>query len=167
MSSSLDLFVRHRSNGALILSYEAITQQPTESVAAVASYLNVAARQELIAEIADANSFGRMREKVKEFSMLDYAEATRYDPETLINLDHIRDGSTGYRAGRLNRDQLVNHARPLTWSLLKRWSNCATLATPSLSAAPAIEPTRTSYRRTAWPMLCMRYRVRDPIGGPT
>jgi hypothetical protein len=118
MSSSLDLYRRHRSNGALILSYQAITRQPTESVAAVASYLNVAARQELIAEIADANPFGTMREKVKEFSTLDYAErlvrhertsyidAARYDPETLINLDHIRDGSTGYGASRLNRDQL-------------------------------------------------------------
>lgn len=117
MSSSLDLFVRHRSNGALILSYEAITQQPTESVAAVASYLNVAARQELVAEIAEANSFGRMRKKVKEFSTLDYAErldrhertsyidAARYDPETLINLDHIRDGINGYGASRLNRNQ--------------------------------------------------------------
>ena len=36
MSNSLDLYRRHRRNGALILSYEAITQQPTESVAAVA-----------------------------------------------------------------------------------------------------------------------------------
>jgi hypothetical protein len=124
MSSSLDLYRRHRSNGALILSYEAITRQPTESVAAVASYLNVAERQELIAEIAEANSFGRMREKVKEISSLDYAErlvrhertldidAARcdrsdlYDPETLLHLDHIRDGSTGYGAGRLNQGQL-------------------------------------------------------------
>jgi hypothetical protein len=124
MSSSLDLFLRHRRNGALILSYEAITQQPTESVAAVASYLNVAARQELVAEIAEANSFGRMREKVKVLSTLDYAErlvrhertsyidAARsdrsylYDPETLLNLDHIRDGTTGYGAGRLNQSQL-------------------------------------------------------------
>lgn len=124
MSSSLELFLRHRSNGALILSYEAITQQPTESVAAVASYLNVAARQELVAEIAEANSFGRMREKVKELSTLDYAErlvghertsyidAARsdrsylYDPETLLHLDHIRDGTTGYGAGRLNQSQL-------------------------------------------------------------
>jgi hypothetical protein len=113
MSSSLDLYRRHRSNGALILSYEAITRQPTESVAAVASYLNVAARQQLITEIAEANSFDRMREKVKEISTLDYAERLVrhkigyvYDPETLLLLDHIRDGSTGYGAGRLNQDQL-------------------------------------------------------------
>ncbi|HTQ18074.1 sulfotransferase domain-containing protein [Mycobacterium sp.] len=124
MSSSLDLFLHHRSNGALILSYEAITQQPTDSVAAVASYLNIAARQDLVAEIAEANSFGRMREKVKEISTRDYAEhlvrhdrtsyidAARsdncylYDPETLLHLDHIRDGSTGYGAGRLNQTQL-------------------------------------------------------------
>jgi hypothetical protein len=112
MSSSLDLLLRHRSNGGLILSYEAIMQQPTESVAAVASYLNVAARQELIAEIAEANSFYRMREKVKEISSLEYDgslirhERTSYDPETLLNLHHIRDGSSGYGAGRLKEDQL-------------------------------------------------------------
>lgn len=121
MSSSLDLFLQHRSNGALILSYETITQQPTESVAAVASYLDVAPGQELVAEIAEANSFGRMREKVKELGKLDHAErlvrhertsyidAARsdlYDPETLLHLDHIRDGSTGYGAGRLNPSQL-------------------------------------------------------------
>jgi hypothetical protein len=112
MSSSLDLYRRHRSNGALILGYEAITCKPTESVAAIASYLNVAARQELIAEIAEANSFDRMRKKVKEISSLDYGghlirhERTSYDPETLLNLHHIRNGCTGYGAGRLNQDQL-------------------------------------------------------------
>jgi hypothetical protein len=112
MPSSLDLLLRHRSNGALILSYEAITQQPTESVAAVASYLNVAARQELITEIADANSLDRMREKVKQISSLDYGgrlirhQRTSYDPETLLNLHHIRDGSTGYGAGPLSQVQL-------------------------------------------------------------
>jgi len=112
MSSSLDLYRHHRSNGALILSYEAITQQPTESVAAIASYLNVAAHQELIAEIAEAHSFDRMRKKVKEISSLNYGghlvrhERTSYDPETLLNRHHIRNGSTGYGADRLNQDQL-------------------------------------------------------------
>jgi hypothetical protein len=112
MSNSLDLYRRHRRNGALILSYEAITQQPTESVAAVASYLNVAVRQEQVAEIAEANSFGRMRERVKEITMLDYGERmvrhdrTSYDPDTLLHINHIRDGSSGYGATRLTQAQL-------------------------------------------------------------
>ncbi len=123
MSSSLDLYARHRRNGALILSYEAMTQQPTAAVAAVASYLNVAVRQEQIAEIAEANSLGRMREKAKEIGESDYGEhlvrhdrssysdAARdrsyvYDAETLLHPDHIRDGSTGYGASRLTRAQL-------------------------------------------------------------
>ena len=112
MSNSLDLYRRHLRNGALILSYEAITEQPTESVAAVASYLNVAVRQEQVAEIAEANSFGRMRERVKEISMVDYGERlvrhdrTSYDPDTLLHIDHIRDGSTGYGASRLTQAQL-------------------------------------------------------------
>jgi hypothetical protein len=112
MSSSLDLYQCHRRNGALILGYEAITQRATESVAAVAANLNVAASQDQIAEIAEANSFDRMREKVKEIGSLDYGERlirherTSYDPETLLNLDHIRDGSTGYGASQLNQTQL-------------------------------------------------------------
>jgi hypothetical protein len=123
MSNSLDLYRRHRRNGALILSYESITQHPTESVAAVASYLNVEVRQEQVAEIAEANSFGRMRERVKEISMLDYRErlvrhdrtsyidaahdrSYVYDPDTLLHIDHIRDGSTGYGASRLTQAQL-------------------------------------------------------------
>jgi hypothetical protein len=112
MSSSLDLYQRHRSNGALILSYEAITRKPTESVSAIAAYLNIAARPELIDEIAEANSIDRMREKVKEISSLEYDgslirhERTSYDPETLLNLDHIRDGSSGYGVGQLNEDQV-------------------------------------------------------------
>ena len=141
MSSSLDLYLRHRHNGALILSDEAITHQPTESVAAIAAYLNVAARQELVVEIAEANSFGRMREKVEEISTLDYAErldrhdrtlyadAARcdrsyfYDPETLFQLNHIRDGTTGYGASRLAQVQL----RRLEELLRER----ATLASPT------------------------------------
>src|ERR1700722_8465436 len=112
MSNSLDLYRRHRRNGALILSYEAITQQPTESVAAVASYLNVAVRQEQVVEIAEANSFGRMRERGTEISMLDYGarlvrpDRTSYDPDTLLHIDHIRHGSTGYGASRLTQAQL-------------------------------------------------------------
>ena len=124
MSSSLDLYLRHRSNGALILSYEAITHEPRESVAAIAAYLNVAARQELVAGIAEANSFGGMRENVEEISTLDYAQrlvrhdrtsypdaagcetSYAYDPETLFQLNHIRDGSTGYGASRLTQVQL-------------------------------------------------------------
>lgn len=112
MSSSLDLYQRHRRNGALILGYDAIIQQPTELVAAVAAYLNVAASQDQIAEIAEANSLARMREKVKEIGSLDYGERlirherSSYDPETLLNVDHIRDGGAGYGASRLNQTQL-------------------------------------------------------------
>lgn len=112
MSSSLDLYQRHRRNGALILGYEAIIRQPAELVAAVAAYLNLEASQDQIAKIAEANSFARTREKVKEIGSLDYGERlvrherSSYDPETLLNLDHIRDGGTGYGAGRLNQSQL-------------------------------------------------------------
>lgn len=112
MSSSLDLYQHHRRNGALILGYEAIIQQPKESVASAAAYLNLDASEGQIAEIAEANSLARMRDKVKEIGSLDYGERlirherSSYDPETLLNIDHIRDGGTGYGAGRLNQTQL-------------------------------------------------------------
>jgi hypothetical protein len=112
MSSSLDLYGHHRNNGALVLGYQGITQKPAEAVAAIASYLNVTASQELIAEIAEANSFDRMHQRVKEISSLDYngclirQDRGSYDPETLLNLHHIRDGRTGYGPSRLNQSQL-------------------------------------------------------------
>jgi hypothetical protein len=112
MSSSLDLYQRHRRHGALILGYDAIIQQPTESVAAVATYLNLEASEGQIAEIAGANSLARTRDKVKEIGSLDYGERlirherSSYDPETLLNIDHIRDGSMGYGPSRLNQAQL-------------------------------------------------------------
>jgi hypothetical protein len=124
MSSSLDLYRFHQSNGALILSYEAITQQPIESVARIASHLNIAVPQEVIAEIAEAHALARMRQKVKEIGTDEYddrlahhertayVEAVRrnrryvYDPETLLHIGHIRDGSIGYGASRFTRDQL-------------------------------------------------------------
>lgn len=119
MSSSLELYRRHRRNGALILGYEAIVQRAVESVAAVAAYLNVEASREQIVAITEANSFERMREKVKEIGSLDYGERlirherTSYDPETLLNLDHIRDGSMGYGASRLSKTQLSQVAELL------------------------------------------------------
>jgi hypothetical protein len=106
MSSSLDLFLHHRSNGALILSYEAITQRPAESVAAIASYLNVAARQERVAEIAKANSFGRMRKKLKAAADGACLASMASNSELVLDRLHIRDGSTGYGAGQLNPSQL-------------------------------------------------------------
>jgi hypothetical protein len=112
MSSSLDLYQRHRRNGALILGYDAIIQHPRESVAAMAAHLNLEASEDQIAEIAEANSLARMREKVKEIGSLDYGERlirherSSYDPETLLNIDHIRDGGAGYGASRLNQTQL-------------------------------------------------------------
>ncbi len=112
MSSSLDLYQRHRRNGALILGYEAVVQRAAESVAAVAAYLGVPASAAQIAAIAEANSFDKTREKVKEIGSLDYGErlvrheGTAYDPDTLLNFEHIRDGGTGYGASRLNQTQL-------------------------------------------------------------
>jgi hypothetical protein len=113
MSSSLDLYQRHRHYGALILGYETIIRRPLDSVGAVAEHLTIKASNDQIAAIAEANSLPRMRERVKEIGSLDYGERlvrherTSYDPETLLNLDHIRDGGTGYGVGRLSQTELL------------------------------------------------------------
>jgi Sulfotransferase domain len=106
MSSSLDLLVHHRRNGALVLSYEAVMQQPMESVGAIASYLNVAAPQERIAEIAEANEFGNMRDKLKAAAEGDALASIASNSELVLDRPHIRDGSTGYGARKLNESQL-------------------------------------------------------------
>jgi hypothetical protein len=112
MSSSLDLYQHHKRNGALILGYEAILRHAAESVASIAAYLGIATPYDRIAAIAEANSLAKTREKVNEIGSLDYGErlirheGTAYDPETLLNFAHIRDGGTGYGASRLNQTQL-------------------------------------------------------------
>jgi hypothetical protein len=105
MSSSLDLYLRHRKNGALILSYEAITQRPTESVAVIASYLDVAACQERVAEIAETNSFGRMRE-LKASAEGSALASIASNSALVMDRLHVRDGATGYGARRLSQSQL-------------------------------------------------------------
>jgi hypothetical protein len=112
MSSSLDLYQRHRRNGALIIGYGDIMRDPEGSVRRVAAHLLLDVSDELIAAIVHSNSFTKMCEKVKAIASLDYGpnlirhERGSYDPETLLNVDHIRNGGFGYGARMLNLGQL-------------------------------------------------------------
>jgi Sulfotransferase domain len=112
MSKSLDLYRRHRRHGALILSYESITTDPEGSVRKVASHLNLDASDEAIAEVSKATSFHAMRERVQEIGsqasgqQLVRHEGTSYDPTSLLHVNHIRNGGTGYGATALSRGQL-------------------------------------------------------------
>jgi hypothetical protein len=112
LEHSLDLYHFHRRNGALILSYEDLTQRAEESVERVAAHIGATASASLIREIAEGTSLGKMRERVVEIAAPEYAprliehEQTFYDPETLLNLNHIRHGGSGYGASRLEESQL-------------------------------------------------------------
>lgn len=116
MSLSLDLYRRHRRNGALILSYRDIIGDPEGSVRKVAAHLELDLSPELINGVAGSNSLERMSEKVREIGSLEYGpklirhERASYDPETLLNVDHIRNGASGYGATMLNQGQLARIA---------------------------------------------------------
>jgi hypothetical protein len=111
MSSSLDLYRRHCHNGALILSYAEITGHPVASVRKVDVHLHLDLPDDAIAVIAEETSLRKMRERVDKIGSLDYGhhllrhERSSYDPETLLHINHIRDGGSGYGAMRLNDGQ--------------------------------------------------------------
>jgi hypothetical protein len=112
LDHSLDLYHFHRRNGALILSYEDLTQRAEESVQRVAAHIGMTVSPRVIREIAQKTSLEKMRERVIEIASPQYAtrliehEQTFYDPETLLNLNHIRHGGSGYGASRLEEPQL-------------------------------------------------------------
>ena len=112
IASSLELMRFHRRHGnALILEYEEITGKPVESVGRLAAYLGLEACAELIAEIAAQSSIERMRDKAEQLAAvierdrLVQHHQTVYDKETLLHVNHIRDGSSGYGRARLTAEQ--------------------------------------------------------------
>ncbi|HUO06463.1 MAG TPA: sulfotransferase domain-containing protein [Candidatus Binataceae bacterium] len=114
MKSSLELYRFHRHSGnAAILKYDDIMAQPAESIERIAMYLGLGATAAAIKQVAEETSFERMRERAEKLNErrddpnLIKMPDTTYDPETLLNLNHIRDGSSGYGAGQLAPDQLV------------------------------------------------------------
>jgi hypothetical protein len=112
MASSLDLYRRHRRNGALILGYGTIMADPQGSVRKVAAHLHLDAHDPGITAVVHATSFARVRDRVEEIGSLDYGpnlirhERSSYDPETLLHVDHIRNGGSGYGVTMLSPDQL-------------------------------------------------------------
>ncbi len=113
ISASLDLCRRHSRGGkALILGYGEIVGEPLLSVAKVADHLGLELPEDAIAGTAEETSLPRMREKTAAIGSLDYGhrlirhERTLYDPDTLLNLDHIRNGGSGYGSEALTPAQL-------------------------------------------------------------
>ncbi|HVN64292.1 MAG TPA: sulfotransferase domain-containing protein [Candidatus Binataceae bacterium] len=121
MNSSLELYRFHRKSGnAAILNYDQIMSDPIGAIERVAMYLGLGAHAGIIRQVAEETSFERMREKVAQIGdrqnkadTLVQLPNTAYDPETLLNLNHIRDGRSGYGAERLTPEQLgrINQLR--------------------------------------------------------
>ncbi|MGC2639678.1 MAG: sulfotransferase domain-containing protein [Acidobacteriaceae bacterium] len=114
LQGALELYRLHRDSGtALILGYSGITSQPLRDIARIAEYLEIAAPEEVLGAIAEATSLERARARVEALKAgADADQLVRFDRfvhdrETLLNLDHIRDGSTGYGRDLLTADQLA------------------------------------------------------------
>jgi hypothetical protein len=113
MAESLDLYRRHRRSGsALILSYREITANHLDSVRRVADFLRLEANAAVIAEVDQLTALENVRRKVQEVGALENGhrllrrDKTPYDPETLLNVNHIRDGGSGYGRKALTASQL-------------------------------------------------------------
>ena len=114
LQGALELYRMHRESGkALILGYQGIISRPLESIASISRYLDVAVSPEIVGRIGDQTSLDSARARVTELkSGIDADKLVRFDRfvhdrETLLNLDHIRDGSSGYGRALLTEEQLT------------------------------------------------------------
>ncbi len=113
MRSSLELHRFHQKSGnAAIVGYEDITAHSEQAIQGIAAYLGLDASLEVVREIAEETSFERMREKVEQINTISgegrlaQIKNIMYDPGTLLNLHHIRDGRSGYGHNSLTAQQL-------------------------------------------------------------
>lgn len=112
LRGALELYQFHRKHGtALILGYREITEQPLASVGRIAGYLGIEAPRETLERVTEATSFEKARERVEQLKAgVDEDKLVRFDRfvhdrETLLNLDHIRDGRSGYGRSALTEEQ--------------------------------------------------------------
>ena len=112
LQGALDLYKLHRENGkALIVGYRGVTEQPLEAIGRIAGYLGIAAPPEVLSEIGKRTSLESSRARVEDLkSGVDADKLVRFDRfahdrETLLNLDHIRDGRSGYGRALLTEEQ--------------------------------------------------------------
>ena len=113
MKMALDLLAQHRKHGrALLLDYADLVADGPTAVRRVADYMGLAAADDRVAAIADTFGLAQMRRKVEEIGDLDYGpnlvrhDYGLYDPVTLLNVDHIRDGNVGQGRQKFNAAQV-------------------------------------------------------------
>jgi Sulfotransferase family len=113
MDGALDQLHAHGRGGrALIIDYADIVADPGMLVARIGKHLDVALTGAEIAAIAEEMSLARMRAKTPPPENAGHGdrlirhENNLYDPETLLNVGHIRDGRIGSGRERLDAAQL-------------------------------------------------------------
>jgi hypothetical protein len=111
--ASLQLYRLHVATGhALIVDYDQIISSPIETIGRIAGFLAIDATPTMVDEIDKETSFQQMRKKVEQIdAMTDDSGLIRhgrtvYDPTTLINKHHIRDGRSGYGRHLLSQEQM-------------------------------------------------------------
>lgn len=114
LQGALELYRLHRESGkALILGYHSVISQPLDAIAGIARYLGIEAPREILRAIGEKTSIESARARVDQLkSGVDADKLVRFDRfvhdrETLLNLDHIRDGSSGYGRVLLTPEQLA------------------------------------------------------------
>jgi hypothetical protein len=114
LRGALDLYRLHRDSGAaLILGYGPLTARPLDAIARIAAWLDISAPAATMEEIARHTSLASARARVDALKAgTDADKLVRFDRfvhdrETLLNIDHIRDGGSGYGQALLTAEQLA------------------------------------------------------------
>ena len=116
MDGALDHLALHRRNGALILDYNDVLDTPGRQISRIADHLARPLPPAALEAIREEMSLPRMRDKAPLAEDADIAGLIRhetglYDPRTLLNVGHIRDGRPGGGARMLNAAQMAQVAR--------------------------------------------------------
>jgi len=119
MSKAIDVYCHHRRCGSLVLRYQDITAEPAPAVRKIAAHLQLKASEAQISAIAEATSLASMRAKAEEIASPGYClklnrhDGLSYDPETMLHVNHIRNGDYDYGRKMLRLDQLQKLRRLL------------------------------------------------------
>ena len=114
ITDSLAMHRRMASFGqVLALDYALIMDDPLAAVSRIANHLALLVPSDILAEAAAATGLAATRLKVEELGGIDAGHRlirrgpSAYDPDTLLNIDHIRDAGTGYGARILSDAQVL------------------------------------------------------------
>ncbi len=111
VSASLELYRFHlRGGAALVIPYDQLLAEPEATVSRIASLLSLGPSRQIVSAVVEATSIERMRERADALvpeRLVPVAPGIDHDPVSLLHLNHIRDGSSGYGPRALSPEQLA------------------------------------------------------------